>query len=117
MEESAQACMSICLSSEESTPECDDVFVKPIPWRSQLVNHFFEELDTKNLEKKTAQANRQRKIRKISMNDTDKSVPHVGSKQELTFPSKTIMSNNGRFCCYFVYLRCLQFAVLHDSIH
>ncbi len=48
------------VSSEESTPECDDVFVKPIPWRipwrSQLVNHFFEELDTKNLEKKTAQA-------------------------------------------------------------
>ena len=61
------------MSSEESTPECDDVFVKPIPWRSQLVNHFFEELDTKNLEKKTAQANRQRKIRKISMNNTDKS--------------------------------------------
>ncbi len=32
-------------------------------WRSQLVTHFFEELDTKNL-----QANRQR------MNDTDKSI-------------------------------------------
>ena len=47
------------MSSEESSSESDDVFVKPIPWRSDLVTTFFGELDKKSCEKKTAQANRQ----------------------------------------------------------
>lgn len=65
------------ISSEESSPESDDVFVKPIPWRSELVANFFEGLDKKNLEKKTSQANRQRKVRKVSMNASDRSIPQV----------------------------------------
>lgn len=63
------------MSSEESAPESDDVFVKPIPWRSTLVNNFFEDLDTKRLEKKTAQANRQRKVRRISTYSSTRSIP------------------------------------------
>ena len=29
------------MSSEESASESDDVFVKPIPWRSDVVTNFF----------------------------------------------------------------------------
>ena len=44
------------MSSEESGSEADDMFVRPLPWRSDLVNKFFSELDGKSMEKKTPQA-------------------------------------------------------------
>lgn len=63
------------ISSEESSSENDDVFVKPIPWRSDLVSNFFEELDKKIKEKKTSQANRQRKVRRLSIHSSDRVIP------------------------------------------
>lgn len=63
------------MSSEESSTESDDVFVKPIPWRAEIVNKFFVELDAKVVEKKTSQASRQRKPRKMSVSPSSRSVP------------------------------------------
>lgn len=65
------------MSSEESSAENDEVFVKPIPWRSTLVNNFFEELDNKCLEKKPAQANRQRKVRRLSVYPSTRNIPEA----------------------------------------
>ena len=56
------------MSSEESGSEADDMFVRPLPWRSDLVNKFFSELDDKSMEKKTPQALRQRKKRMLYVN-------------------------------------------------
>ena len=55
------------MSSEESGPEEDDVFVKPLPWRSDIVNKFLAELDEKNTKWKIPQALRQRKKRIVSV--------------------------------------------------
>ena len=63
------------MSSEESSTESDDVFVKPIPRRAEIVNKFFVELDAKVEEKKTSQASRQRKPRKMSVSPSSRSVP------------------------------------------
>lgn len=63
------------MSSEESGPEEDDMFVKPLPWRSELVNKFFAELDEKSTERKTAQALRQRKKRIISVHASIRGAP------------------------------------------
>ena len=54
------------MSSEESGPEENDMFVKPLPWRSDLVNKFLAELDDRSTERKTPQALRQRKKRVLS---------------------------------------------------
>lgn len=64
------------MSSEESSSESDDVFVKPLPWRAEIVNKFFTELDAKVMEKKTSQASRQRKPRKLSVSASIRSIPH-----------------------------------------
>ncbi len=40
-------------SSEESCEENEDMYVKAIPWRSDVINNFFDTLDTKSNEKKT----------------------------------------------------------------
>ena len=64
------------MSSEESSGESDDVFVKPLPWRAEIVNKFFTELDAKVMEKKTSQASRQRKPRKLSVSASIRSIPH-----------------------------------------
>ena len=63
------------MSSEESRPEESDMFVKPLPWRSDLVNNFFAELDEKGMERKTAQALRQRKKRIMSVHASTRSAP------------------------------------------
>ena len=62
------------MSSEESGPEGEDMFVRKLPWRSMLVDNFFAELDGKSL-KKTAQAIRQRKKRMFSVNVSARSPP------------------------------------------
>ena len=62
------------MSSVESGPEGDDMFVQKLPWRSELVDNFFAELDGKSLEK-TAQAKRQRKKRMFSVNISTRSAP------------------------------------------
>ena len=63
------------MSSEESSEESDDIFVKPLPWRAEKVTRFFTDIDEKALEKKTSQAQRQRKARKISINSSTRPVP------------------------------------------
>lgn len=44
------------------------MFVKPLPWRSDLVNKFLTELDERSTERKTPQALRQRKQIIVSVN-------------------------------------------------
>ena len=51
-----------CMSSEESGDD-DTLVVRPLPWRSDLVNTFFANLDKKNMEEKSPQARRQLKGR------------------------------------------------------
>ena len=63
------------MSSEESSEASDDVFVKPLPWRAEKVTRFFTDIDEKALGKKTSQAQRQRKARKISINSSTRPVP------------------------------------------
>ena len=63
------------MSSEESGPEEEDMFVKPLPWHSDLVNKFLAELDERSTERKTAQALRQRKKRIISVHVSTRSAP------------------------------------------
>ena len=60
------------MSSEESE---NDMFVKPLPWRSDLVNKFLAELDNRNTERKTPQALRQRKKRVLSAYVSTRSAP------------------------------------------
>ena len=55
------------MSSEESAPENEEMLlVKPLPWRSEKVSQFFQQLDEKTERAKKAQARRQRKQRVIS---------------------------------------------------
>ena len=62
------------MSSEESGPE-ENMFVKPLPWHSDLVNKFLAELDEKNTERKTPQALRQRKKRIVSVHISTRGAP------------------------------------------
>ena len=64
------------MPSEESSAEADNMFVRPLPWRSDLVNTFFSELDDKSMEKKTPQALRQRKKRMLSVNKSTRTPPN-----------------------------------------
>ena len=63
------------MSSEESDPEEDDMFVKPLPWRSDLVNKFLADLDERKTEHKTPQALRQRKKRIVSVHISTRDAP------------------------------------------
>ncbi len=58
-----------------SGPEENDMFVKPLPWRSDLVNTFFAELDDRSTERKTPQALRQRKKRVLSAYGSTRDAP------------------------------------------
>ena len=49
-----------CMSSEDSGDD-DTLVVRPLPWRSDLVNTFFDNLDKQNMEEKSSQAKRQLK--------------------------------------------------------
>ena len=51
------------MSSEES--EGDDIVVHPLPWRSKYVTNMFEKIDAYCIRKKSSQARRQTKFRKI----------------------------------------------------
>ncbi len=51
-----------------------------ISWRSDVINNVFDTLDTKSLEKKTPQANRQRKVRRVSLNLSERSTPTAAPK-------------------------------------
>ena len=65
------------ISSEESDSGENEeiVYVKPLPWRSELVNNFFAQLDDKIAETKSAQARRQRKKRMVSISNSTRKVP------------------------------------------
>ena len=51
------------MSSEES--EDDSIVVRPLPWRSKYVTNMFEKIDGYCSRKKSSQAKRQMKARKI----------------------------------------------------
>ena len=64
------------ISSEESDHENEDaVFVKQLPWRADLVNDFFSQLDSKVTESKSVQARRQRKKRITSTTSSTREIP------------------------------------------
>ncbi len=54
-----------CVSSEESG-EDDELYVKPLLWRSSLVEKFFVDLDDQFQQAKSSQAKRQTKTRILS---------------------------------------------------
>ena len=54
--------ISECMSSEESGND-DTLIVRPLQWRSGLVDTFFGNLDKQNMEEKSSQARRQLKGR------------------------------------------------------
>ena len=51
------------MSSEESGDEENTIIVRPLPWRTDLVNKFFQNLDARSTEEKSSQARRQQKVR------------------------------------------------------
>ena len=53
------------MSSEESGDENNSVIVRPLPWRSNRVDSFFQSLDKSSLEGKSPQSLRQMKKRVI----------------------------------------------------
>lgn len=64
------------ISSEESDNENEDaVFVKPLPWRTAIVDNFFAQLDEKGIESKSTQAKRQRKKRVVSTSVSTRQPP------------------------------------------
>ena len=63
------------MSSEESCSDDDDVYKKTIPWRAEIVNRFYAEIDKKSQERKTPQAHRQRMARKVSTEKSSRSIP------------------------------------------
>ena len=63
----AKVLVADVMSSEESDSENEEMLVvKPLPWRSDKVTQFFQQLDEKIERSKKAQARRQRKRRVIS---------------------------------------------------
>ena len=67
--------ISDIMSSEDSCSDNDDVFIKEIPWRSQIVDTFRSKLDEKVWELKSPLAKRMRKERKVSKNVSERDIP------------------------------------------
>lgn len=66
------------MSSEESDsedPNNDDIIVKPLEWRSAIVNRFLAKLDDKIMETRSPQAIRQRKQRVMSHTTSHRGIP------------------------------------------
>lgn len=57
------------MSSEESGDD-DFIIQHPLPWRSQYVNKMFTKIDTYVINRKSSQAKRQMKLRKLGMPST-----------------------------------------------
>ena len=70
------------MSSEESDsdPNNDDIIVKPLQWRSAIVNRFLLKLDDKLMETKSLQARRQRKNRVTGSVSSEREVPKGAPK-------------------------------------
>ena len=54
------------MSSEESD-EDDSIIIHPLPWRSEYVNKMFKKIDDYSYARKSSQAKRQLKPRKIGL--------------------------------------------------
>ena len=63
------------MSSEESGPD-DDIIVHSLPWRSRYVNKMFSKIDRYIASKKSPQALRQMKSRKLGT-PSERPVPDV----------------------------------------
>ena len=57
------------MSSEESGDE-DYITVHPLPWRSEYVSRIFNKIDAHIMSKKSCQARRQMKERKVGSSST-----------------------------------------------
>ena len=51
------------------------MYVKPLPWRAEVVTRFYAEVDKKARELKTPQAHRQRMARRISTVKSKRPIP------------------------------------------
>ena len=63
------------MSSEDSCSESDDVMIKKIPWRSQVVTNFMMKLDQKSSELKSPLGKRLRKERQLSESPSQRDIP------------------------------------------
>ena len=70
------------MSSEESGNEGDEdvIHVKPLPWRSEVVNKMMTKLDEKINQGRSAQAKRQLKQRVPSLMESSRAKPQDESK-------------------------------------
>ena len=66
------------MSSEESDsdPNNDDIIIKPLEWRSAIVNRFLSKLDEKLIETRSPQATRQHKCRIKSRTCSERDIPN-----------------------------------------
>ena len=62
------------MSSKDNCSD-SDVFIKEIPWRSQIVDSFISKLDEKAWELKSPLAIRMRKEQKVSKNVSERDIP------------------------------------------
>ena len=63
------------MSSEDSDEEENVNFVKPLPWRSAIVEEFFYDLDEQYVSGKSAQAKRQTKDRVQGTEPSSRTAP------------------------------------------
>lgn len=62
------------MSSEESGEE-DSIIIHRLPWRSRYVDAMFTKIDVYSMYKKSSQARRQMKARKVSDDPSTRPVP------------------------------------------
>ena len=77
------------MSSEESGNEGEEqvIHVKPLPWRSEVVNKMMKKLDENIYQGRSAQAKRQLKQRVPSLTDSSRAKPQDESKPTWIFKS------------------------------
>ena len=77
------------MSSEESGNEGEEqvIHVKPLPWRSEVVNKMMKKLDENIYQGRSAQAKRQLKQRVPSLMDSSRAKPQDESKPTWLFKS------------------------------
>ena len=81
-----KALVADLMSSEESSPEnADKIIVKPIPWRSDKVNSFFDCLDIKMKQVQSEQTKRQRKEQIISHEVSKRTQPDSSALPKWVF--------------------------------
>jgi len=76
-----------CMISSEESGDDESIVVKPLPWRSTLVDDFFEMLDGELMKDRSSQAKRQFKQRVVgpsSLRERPTSMPSWAIKETET---------------------------------